>query len=91
LTYEGGFGRETDLLVEEEESHPRSPLYGGLGALARATRATLRGSRPPLWWSKPSAISRYAIAGLSVAIAVVAVRLVVIFPCSVTPARPPGS
>jgi PAS domain S-box-containing protein len=36
-------------------------------------------SNPPLWWSKPSAISRYAIAGLSVAIAVVAVRLVVIF------------
>jgi PAS domain S-box-containing protein len=36
-------------------------------------------SNPPLWWSKPSAILRYAIAGLSVAIAVVVVRLVVIF------------
>jgi signal transduction histidine kinase len=36
-------------------------------------------SNPPLWWSKPSAISRYAIAGLSVGIAVVVVRLVVIF------------
>jgi PAS domain S-box-containing protein len=36
-------------------------------------------SNPPIWWSKPSAILRYAIAGLSVAIAVVVVRLVVIF------------
>ena len=36
-------------------------------------------SNPPLWWPKPSAILRYAIAGLSVAIAVVVVRLVVIF------------
>ena len=33
----------------------------------------------PLWWSNPSAISRYAIAGLSVAIALVAAGLVVIF------------
>ncbi len=33
----------------------------------------------PLWWSNPSAISRYAIAGLSVAIALVAASLVVIF------------
>ena len=36
-------------------------------------------SRPPRWWSKPSAILRYAIAALSVAVAVVVVRLVVIF------------
>jgi PAS domain S-box-containing protein len=36
-------------------------------------------SNPPVWWSKSSAISRYAIAGLSVVMAVVAVRLIVIF------------
>ena len=33
----------------------------------------------PLWWSNPSTVSRYAIAGLAVAIALVAARLAVMF------------
>jgi len=36
-------------------------------------------SNPPLWWSKPSAISRYAIAVLSIAIAVVVAQLAIVF------------
>ena len=35
--------------------------------------------RPPLWWSKPSAISRYAIAVLSIALALFAAHLAVVF------------
>jgi PAS domain S-box-containing protein len=33
----------------------------------------------PLWWSKPSAISRYAIAALSIALALVVAELTVVF------------
>jgi K+-sensing histidine kinase KdpD len=43
------------------------------------TRKVMWKSKPPLGWSKPSAISRYAIAVLSVALALVASRLAVVF------------
>ena len=36
-------------------------------------------SNPPLWWSKPSAISRYGIAVLSIAVAVGVAELAVVY------------
>src|ERR1700730_17646687 len=39
----------------------------------------MRNSDPPRWWSEPSALSRYAIAVLAVALAIVGAHLLTVF------------
>src|SRR3984957_20200719 len=49
------------------------------GSNIRGTRKTMSKSGPPPWLSKQSAISRYAVAILSVAVAAVAAQILTVF------------